>query len=500
MRRRIALTMVALVVGALALAGVGTFGLIALDSVHQTEKQLATEAEHFAQGIQDEVTPGGPSAGRHGSLALLRQTISVLKSPLRLQGEALLAVRSAHDKLLLYNLLDPQSKVELPSGLKLSQPDLDQLFETNRVSGSRGRLAWAADLFSTDVPVGATGSVNLVVVLTREAPAGPPGLLLWAALASAGTVIVALIVANGLGRRITRPLQRTQAVTRRIASGDLAARVEVSGHEGPELISLATSVNHMAAELAQAQGTQRQFLMSVSHDLRTPLTSIKGFAEALADGATTDVRYAAGIISSEARRLERLVTDLLELAKLEAGAFSLQPSEVDLQAVVAEAVQAFEPAAGRLGLDVVLEPGPEGPGGRPACWADPDRLGQVVANVVENALKYASSRVVVKTAGAEGEAGFSVEDDGPGIPTAELERVFERLYQSRAVSGRNLGSGLGLAIVAELVTAMGGRVWAEPAVAGAPSQDGAGTRVVVTLPAAPSHVAGSAGAGSSPAQ
>src|SRR5487761_1711339 len=317
MRRRIVLTMLAMVLGALALAGVGTFGLIALDSVQQTKSQLVTEAAQFAQGIIDEVTSGH----RHGSVSLLRETISVLKAPLRLQGEALLAVR--HDGTL-YNLLDPRAKVVLPSGLGPSQLDVTQFIinavAVYKVSGTRGRLAWAAEFFTPTVPVGQ--SVSLVVVLTREAPAGPPGLLLWAALASGGTLLLALVVANGLGRRLARPLQRTEAVTRKIASGDLAARVDVSGHEGTELVSLANSVNHMASELARAQSAQRQFLMSVSHDLRTPLTSIKGFAEALADGATTDVKHAGTVIGSEARRLERLVTDLLELAKLEAGAFS----------------------------------------------------------------------------------------------------------------------------------------------------------------------------------
>ena len=102
-------------------------------------------------------------------------------------------------------------------------------------------------------------------------------------------MIVALVAANRLGHRIARPLQQTEAVTRRIATGDLEARVPVTAQEWPELVSLANSVNQMAASLARAQGTQRQFLMSVSHDLRTPLTSIRGFAEALSDGATTDV-------------------------------------------------------------------------------------------------------------------------------------------------------------------------------------------------------------------
>ena len=245
--------------------------------------------------------------------------------------------------------------------------------------------------------------------------------------------------------------------------------------EGRELVSLASSVNQMAASLARSQGAQRQFLMSVSHDLRTPLTSIRGFAEALADGATTDVEHAVGIIGSEARRLERLVGDLLELARLESGAFSLRPAAVDASEVVADAAQALTPQANELGLVLDIRPAPPGTA---ICQADPDRLKQVVANLAENALKYASTRVVVATACPMGRPVLVVEDDGPGIPAADLPHVFERLFQSSSTRGRKLGggAGLGLSIVSELVSAMGGEVRAE-----SPAGPGGGTRMVVTL-------------------
>jgi two-component system OmpR family sensor kinase len=208
--------------------------------------------------------------------------------------------------------------------------------------------------------------------------------------------------------------------------------------------------------------------------LRTPLTAIRGYAEALADGKTSDVAYASGVILGEARRLERLVGDLLELAKLEAGAFSLNCIPVSLPEVVTDAVQAFEPAAERLGLSLQVETTEGAPG---ICDADPDRLTQVVCNMVENALKYAVSAVVVTTTADNGRPTLYVEDDGPGISKEDLDRVFERLYQSASAASRKLGSGLGLAIVEELVTAMGGSVRAEsPVLPG-----GGGTRLVVVL-------------------
>jgi len=470
-RRRLSVTMAAMVVGALVFAGLATLGLTDLNSVQQTQSELVTEAKQLAQGVEEAATTGR----HHDSLAVLRGTLSVLKAPLQLQGEAVVGVSPDG---AFYNPLGVDNTVALPSGLSVNQLETPQLIDALPVSGHRGRLAWAALLLPRPVPIARGSSINLVVVLTREAPAGVGSAALWFAIASAVTIAVALIAANRLGHRIARPLQQTEGVTRRIATGDLEARVPVPEREGPELVSLANSVNQMAASLAKAQGAQRQFLMSVSHDLRTPLTSVRGFAEALSDGTTDDVHYAAGVISSEARRLERLVTDLLELAKLESGAFSLHCGPIDLSKVVTEATQAFEPAATGLGLAIALETAPPG---EVACEADPDRLAQVVANVVENALKYATSGVTVKTGRFDrGRPTVLVEDDGPGIPPEDLERVFERLFQSRLPTDRQLGSGLGLAIVDELVTAMGGEVRAE-----SPTGPAGGTRFVIVMLEAP---------------
>jgi two-component system sensor histidine kinase BaeS len=462
--------MVAMVVAALVFAGLATLGLTVLNSVHQTQAELVVLAKKLATGFNTDVA----TDRHHDSLQVLRGELSLLNNPLKLQGEAVLAVRTDGS---FVNLFSPSPTLTLPSGIPVSLlQNNTQLYVSGQpVSGHLGRLAWAAYLFSPPYPV--AGIQNIVVVLTREAPAGVGEAAEWFGLASLLTVIVALIAANRLGHRIARPLQQTEAVTRRIATGDLEARVPVTAQEWPELVSLANSVNQMSASLARAQGTQRQFLMSVSHDLRTPLTSIRGFAEALSDGATTDVTYAAGVIGSSARRLERLVTDLLELAKLESGAFSLHSVTLDLSDVVSQAAQAFEPAATGLGLSIEIE---TMGAGEVLCVADPDRVGQVVANLVENALKYATSRVTVGTRRlSDGWLEAFVEDDGPGIPWADLERVFDRLYQSRLSPGRELGSGLGLAIVDELVRAMGGRVRAE-----SPTGPNGGTRVVIVLPAA----------------
>jgi two-component system sensor histidine kinase BaeS len=212
----------------------------------------------------------------------------------------------------------------------------------------------------------------------------------------------------------------------------------------------------------------------VSHDLRTPLTSIKGYAEAIADGTVADADLqvrSARIIEAEARRLERLVADLLDLARLDAHQFSLTPRPVDARHVVDETVAGFLPSAREWDVRLELVDGDPVP-----VDADPERLAQIVANLVENALKYASANVRVGVAPFESRVVIHVDDDGPGVPAGERERVFERLYTARGTPSRKVGTGIGLAIVHELAAAMGGTAACQPLPEG-------GTRFVVAIPA-----------------
>jgi two-component system OmpR family sensor kinase len=281
--------------------------------------------------------------------------------------------------------------------------------------------------------------------------------LIGAALA----LLAAGIVSYFLARRLTRPLAAMGTTAGAIAAGDLGARVDLGRHPDDELAALARSLNAMAADLEVARHGERQFLLSVSHDLRTPLTSIRGYADALTDGtipATEEQQRAGAVIAAEADRLERLVADLLDLARIDAHQFSLSPRPFDVVATVATAVEAFLPAAAHLGIELVAA----GPA-ELAAVGDPERVAQVVANLVENALKYAQRRITV-TVAADGvhEVTIRVVDDGPGIDPGEEGRVFDRLYVSRTIPGRSVGTGLGLAIVGELTAAMGGTAAVEP--------------------------------------
>jgi two-component system sensor histidine kinase BaeS len=242
--------------------------------------------------------------------------------------------------------------------------------------------------------------------------------------------------------------------------------------EGPrELALLAESFNEVAVQLAKAREAEQAFLLSVSHELKTPLTAIRGYAEGLEDGALPAEEAAATIVA-ESKRLERLVGDLLDLARMRRAEFSVRREPVDLTAIAHEAFRRYETQARDFG--VVLEV--SGPETAPAL-ADADRTLQVVSNLVENALRLTAAGGTVRIVASPGE--IRVEDTGPGLGPDELERAFERFYlYSRYGRERPVGTGLGLAIVKALAEGMGGSVEAT-------STPGRLTVFTVRLPAAP---------------
>ena len=450
MRRRLTLTVVGVVAAALVVAGLGTLILARAAARGDTARDLEEQAIALAQ-----VAEGFQA--RPGVLVNLRRS-------LRLTGAELIQVGPA-DRPRFRQA--PAAAVPTVGGVTLRPAEVDALRAgTSVVSGWRGDVAYAA------APVG--GPSPLAVMLTREQASGLGVAVPWFLLSAAAALAVAAAAADRLSRRFARPVSAAADAARRIAAGDLTVRVDPGGPGAEEeLARLAAAVNAMAADLERARGQQRQFLLSVSHELRTPLTSVRGFAEAIADGAAPDDRRAAEVIGAEARRLERLVADLLDLAKLEARSFSLHVEQVDAGAVVADTVEGFRPAATSAGVALAVD-GPMA-GEAFLVAADPERLAQVVANLVENALKFAATRITVQVGRSAGEVVVAVSDDGPGVPPDDLPHVFDRLFQSSRPAARQAGSGLGLAIVAELATAMGARVEAA-------SRPGA-TRMAVRLPA-----------------
>jgi two-component system OmpR family sensor kinase len=272
-------------------------------------------------------------------------------------------------------------------------------------------------------------------------------------VAAVATAALAALIAFLLARAIARPVRRVAEATRGLAgAGPPPPPLPV---EGPrELALLAESFNEVAVALARAREAEQAFLLSVSHELKTPLTAIRGYAEGLGEGALPADEAAATIVT-ESRRLERLVGDLLDLARMRKAEFSVRREPIDLRAIAGEALRRYESQAREFG--VTLEA--EGTATAPAT-GDADRTLQIVSNLVENALRLTPAGGSVRI--VTGPGSIRVEDTGPGLEPEELGQAFERFYlYSRYGRERQVGSGLGLAIVKELAEGMGGSVAAE---------------------------------------
>jgi two-component system sensor histidine kinase BaeS len=268
-------------------------------------------------------------------------------------------------------------------------------------------------------------------------------------IAAAAGGLLAAVAAFLLSRRISRPVDRIAAAARTLTGGTHPEPVPVEG--AAEIATLAVAFNELAAQLRRAQEAERNFLLSVSHELKTPLTAIRGYAEAVEDGAV-EPREAAATVASEARRLERLVHDLLDLARMNRTDFSVHNTEIDLAEVAEDVVHRYQPQAESFG--VALAAVADGPA--PAI-GDADRVLQVVSNLVENALRLTPPGGEVRVVAAPGV--LRVEDTGPGLAETDTARAFERFYlHERYGLERQVGTGLGLAIVKELTLAMGGSV------------------------------------------
>lgn len=301
------------------------------------------------------------------------------------------------------------------------------------------------------------------------------------ALAALAAFLVAVAVSIFVSRQVVTPVRELMTASQRIAEGHYHERVHVPGvsdrDELDELGRLALSFNRMAAKLEQIEATRRELIGNVAHELRTPLATIKGSMEGLIDGVLPTEAATFQQIYREADRLQRLVDDLQELSRVEAGAFALQRRPASANELVATTVARLERQFEEK--SVMLET--EVPANLPPVLADEDRIGQVLLNLVGNALQYTPAGGQVRvTAHHEGaEAHIAVTDSGIGIAVEHLPLLFTRFYRvdkSRSRAGG--GSGIGLTIAKHLVEAHGGRIWAKS------PGPGQGSTFTFTLPLA----------------
>jgi len=289
-------------------------------------------------------------------------------------------------------------------------------------------------------------------------------------LALAAGVALAALLFSWLSRRLTDPVLALTRATQDVAEGRYD--VEVPATRGNDEISLLTErFARMVDRLAEGEQLKRSFLMSVSHELRTPLTAIRGHVEALREGIVTEpehVEASLDVIAAETDRLERLVGDVLDLAKLQAHRFTVRHEEVDLGRVLEHAHGAFAEEARRREIDYRVEATDE----PPVIVSDGDRVLQVISNLLSNAFHWTpdGGRIELRLASDNGRVRVDVVDSGPGISAPDRERIFEPFISRDAD-----GTGLGLPIARELAVALGGDVELR-------SELGRGSRFRLTLP------------------
>jgi signal transduction histidine kinase len=290
-------------------------------------------------------------------------------------------------------------------------------------------------------------------------------------------LFVALLLAVVISRTIAYPLQALTEAAGKVAEGNYAWRVKAGGT--PEVRAVADAFNQMSAQVHAAQQAQQDFMANVSHDLKTPLTSIQGYSQAIMDGAAKDPAGAAQIINEEAARLNRMVNQLTDLARLQSGQFSMSIVPLDMSKLASAIGERLTIVAQKKNITLHIQTS-----AMPDISGDGDRLAQVLTNLVGNAINYTPSggevwlRTGVNNSGVE----LTIQDTGVGIAPNDLPRIFERFYQADKARGPKRGTGLGLAITQEIVLAHGGRITATSA------GKGKGSTFTVWLPSP--HVSG----------
>lgn len=295
-------------------------------------------------------------------------------------------------------------------------------------------------------------------------------------------LVIALTVAFFLSKSMTSPIREMKEIAQRLAEGDFSRKVRIKSKD--ELGELARSLNTMAGELqAKMENLERMdrvrtdFVANISHELKTPLTLIKGYIETLEDRAITDTERAGRfilIIKDHTNRLSNIIDDLLSLSELELSRDSIEKSEFDLKNLMDDITLGFGHALAAKQQNLTIEP----QGQNFKIKADRDKIEQVFVNLIDNAIKYTEDggRIRVCLVQQNGEVVVTVEDNGIGIPREDLDRVFERFYRVDKARSRQLGgTGLGLGIAKHIVLAHKGEIRIE-------SDTGKGTKVFVTLP------------------
>ncbi len=290
-------------------------------------------------------------------------------------------------------------------------------------------------------------------------------------LAALSVLLAASLVGVTLAQRLTTPLRELTLALRGMEAGKLEQRVKTQSQD--EIGDLVMTFNRMSAEVARANQLRRQMTADIAHDLRTPLSVIAGYLEALRDGTLPPTQERFETLHTEATLLQRLVEDLRTLSLVDSGELTLQPERIELGDFLRDVERFYQPRAEADGITLHVQLAQP----LPALWADRMRLGQILGNLISNALRHtpAGGRITVGAEAADDALRLWVRDTGEGIPPERLSQIFHRFYRIDEARAQEGQTGLGLAIARGLVEAHGGMIRAE-------SQPGQGTTMYITLP------------------
>jgi signal transduction histidine kinase len=474
---RLTLNNLLVVLLAMGLAGGLTWLAVERQYLNTQRENLTAQAQLIATTLQGEFVPTGPFEpyvqttntlpGIHTRL-LSESGAVVVNLPLEGTG-AYVALPLAEQSLPV----EPSALFERPEIQSAMSGVTASTIRRVNSAGNRRVLYAAAPILDAD------GQISAIVYLATPLPAS--GLPASTTLQLIGAVALALVFAYQAGRvlarQIARPLHDLAVSAREIANGNLDHRAALQ-NDIDELYHLGESFNLMAESLGRADQTQKAFIADVTHELRTPLTVIKGTIETFQDGALDDVTGRGTLLDSmqrETERLIRLVNELLVLVRADAGGLKLNVQPLYLADLAKARCETLAPLASsrQVNLQVLDETDIAAP-----FFADPDRLSQILENLLDNAIRHspAGSTVTVQVITGKDSITCKVSDQGSGIPSRHLPHIFERFYRVDEARDRNNGgTGLGLAIAQAIVRAHGGQI-------SALSEPSSGSTFTFTLP------------------
>lgn len=371
------------------------------------------------------------------------------------------------------------SSYSMTAGTAPGTSDITEALETGRISYWTGRSSDTGEhLMSVSAPMTYAGGQIIGVmryVTSLKLVDRQIFISIISAVAMGAAVLILVILTNLFFlRSVVEPVQDITAAARRIADGSYGVRINRKYKD--EIGDMVDAINDMSVKIGQSEKTQTEFISSISHELRTPLTAIAGWSETLIYDETLsrEQKRGIGIILKEARRLTKMVEELLDFTRMQDGRFTLNAEEMDLAAELEDSIFAYREILLQDEMELIYEPCDEE---LPLINGDPERLRQVFFNIFDNAAKYAGDgRKLVVSTGIDGDNVFvRIRDFGPGIPEDELERVKMKFYKG---SSKKRGSGIGLAVCDEIVKYHGGELTLQNA-------EGGGTLVTIRIPVDP---------------